>query len=303
MDAVPALKPRRLTGPLGQVVTKVAMVAPAMALFAVFYIVPVVSGIVLSLFRWDGLSRPEFVGLGNYEALFEDPVFLTNVKVSLIVVAASLVVILPSAVLLAVSLAGPERLMPLFRWLIFLPVVVPLAAVALLWGEILSPVGGMANQALGWFGIEPVAWLGDDSTALWALIGVSIWCTAGLHVVLQLSALSAIPTELREAARLETRSAWKLLRHVVLPLMRESITLSAALIVTGCFAYFTGLAFVMTLGGPLHETEVLGLRAYLRGFNALDFGGANATTVVTMLITMALTGLILYLGGRKRIEY
>lgn len=282
---------------------KVTLVAPALALFLVFYAVPVVAGVVLSLFRWNGLTSPEWVGFANYDYLLNDTVFGTNVKVTVIVVVASLLATLPPALLLAVCLSGPGRLMGLFRWILFLPVVFPLAAAALLWSEIFNPVNGLANELLGVVGLAPVSWLGDEAYAIWALLVVAVWGTLGLHIVIQLSALSAIPTDLKEAARLETSSSWKIFRHVVLPLLRESLTVSAALIVTGSFAVFTSLAFIMTRGGPLHSTEVLGVRAYLEGLASLEFGRASAITVVTMTMTVMLVGAIVAIGGRRRVEY
>jgi raffinose/stachyose/melibiose transport system permease protein len=294
---------RPLRRPRAATVTKIAMVAPAMTLFLVFYVASIVAGIVLSFYHWDGLDPIRFVGFENYRVLFSDPVFVTNVKVTLVVVGACLVCILPLALLLAVCLSGPGRLLPLFRWIVFVPVVLPLAAVALLWAEIFNPVGGLANQLVGKLGISPVAWLGDQRVTVWALVLVSIWSILGLHVVIQLSALSAIPTELKEAARLETPSVWRVFRHVVLPLMRDSLTVSAALIITGTFVGFTSLAFVMTRGGPVHSTEVLGLRAYLEGFASLNFGMASAITVITMLLTIVLVGVTLFIGSRRRIEY
>lgn len=294
---------RRLRLPRSVTVAKYAMVMPALSLFLVFYVTPVIAGVVISLFRWNGLESPSYIGLGNYERLFEDPVFVDNVRVTLVVVGVSLAVILPLALLLAVCLSGKGRLLPLFRWILFVPVVMPLAAVALLWSEIFNPLNGLANELLGHLGIEPVAWLGDPSTAIWALILVSIWGFVGLHIVIQLSALSAIPTELKEAARLETPSTMKVFRHVVLPLLRGSLTVSAVLTITGTFVYFTSLSFVMTKGGPVHATEVLGLRAYLEGFAALDFGLASAITTVTMLITITLVGGALLIGARTRVEY
>jgi raffinose/stachyose/melibiose transport system permease protein len=282
---------------------KSVLTAPAVTLFVLFYIVPVLGGLALSFFRWDGLQRPEYVGLENYRYLLSDPVFGTNVRVTLIVVGASLVGTLPPALLLAVCLSGRARLLPFFRAVLFLPVIFPIAAGALLWSEIYNPVNGFANEIVGVIGIGAVSWLGEESTALWSLIVVSIWSTLGLHMMIQLSALSAIPIELREAAQLETRSARRIFRHVVLPLLRESLTVSAALIVTGSFTVFTAIAFIMTRGGPVHSTEVLGLRAYLEGFGALEFGRASALTVVTMTMTVLFVALILALGGRRRVEY
>lgn len=284
--------------------TKYAMVAPALALFLVFYVAAVVFGLVLSFYTWNGLEPRRFVGFDNYERLFTDPVFATNVKVTLLVVAACLVSVLPMALLLAVCLSGKGRLLPLFRSILFLPVVLPLAATALLWAEFFSPNdNGVVNAFIGTFGFEPVSWLGETGTAPWALILVSVWTLVGVHVVIQLSGLSAIPSDLKEAARLETTSSLRVFLHVVLPLLRDTITVSAALIVTGTFVFFTGLALIMTLGGPVHATEVLGLRAYVEGFSALNFGLASAVTVVTMVITIVLVGGTLLLGSRRRVEY
>jgi raffinose/stachyose/melibiose transport system permease protein len=92
-------------------------------------------------------------------------------------------------------------------------------------------------------------------------------------------------------------------RYVVLPLLRDSITVSAVLIISGAFIFFTSLAFIMTLGGPTHSTEVLGLRAYLEAFSNLDLGKASAVTVLTMLMTMTLVGIVLFVGSRNRAEY
>lgn len=290
--------------PRPRTTAKLALTAPALILFAVFYLVPVVLGTGLSFFRWDGLQKPDYIGLENYRYLLtDDPVFWTNIRTSLIVVGVSLATILPAALLLAVCLNGRGRLLAVFRWVLFLPVVVPLAAVALMWAEIFNPAGGTANRILGALGLGDVGWLADKGTALWALLIASTWSTLGFHVVIQLSALSAIPTELKEAARLETPSSWKVFRHVVLPLLRDGLTVSAALIVTGSFVFFTSIALIMTRGGPVHATEVLGLRAYLEAFQAIDFGHATAITVVTMVITVALVGLVLLIGSRRRVEY
>lgn len=287
----------------GRTTAKGVLTTPAVTLFVLFYIIPVLGGLALSFFRWDGLQRPEWVGLANYEYLLSDPIFGTNVRVTLIVVGAALAGTLPAALLLAVCLSGKGRLLAVFRWILFLPVVFPVAAGALLWSEIFNPVNGLANELLGGVGLEPVSWLGEPGTALWALVLVLVWSTVGLHVMIQLSALSAVPVELKEAARLETRSSWRVFRHVILPLLRESLTVSAALIITGSFTVFTAIAFIMTRGGPLHGTEVLGLRAYLEGFGALEFGRASALTVITMLMTVGLVGAVLLLGARRRIEY
>jgi ABC-type sugar transport system permease subunit len=282
---------------------KYALVAPAAVIFALFFVMPVVASVVISFFRWSGIEESEFIGLANYRRLRDDPVFLTNIRVTLLAAAAALLSILPAATLLAVSLSGPGRLMSVFRWILFLPVVMPLSAAALLWTEIFNPNNGLANIVLGWVGVDPVTWLGEKGTALWALIIVTIWSSLGLHIVILLSGLSAIPVDLKEAARLETSSSWKLFRHIVLPLLRDSLTVSAVLIVTGTFVFFTSLAAIMTRGGPSHATEVLGMRAYLEAFTSLSFGRASAVTVVSMFITMALVGLILLIGHRKRIEY
>lgn len=296
---VRALAPLR-----GRTATKVTMITPAIVLFVLFYMVPVVVGLGLSLFYWNGIDDPVWVGFENYRALFaDDPVFFTNVKVTLIVVGVSLATVLPVALLLAVCLSGRGRLLPIFRWILFMPVVVPLAAVALLWSEIFNPADGLANRLIGTVGFEPVGWLGESGSALWALLLVALWSTVGFHIVIQLSALSAIPADLKEAARLETPSAWRMYRHVVLPLLRDSITVSAVLIISGAFVFFTSLSFIMTLGGPVHSTEVLGMRAYLEAFSNLDIGRASAVTVLTMLLTITLVGGALLLGSRRRVEY
>jgi raffinose/stachyose/melibiose transport system permease protein len=280
------------------------MVAPALSLFLVFYVATVVFGFILSLYQWDGLTPARFVGLQHYEQLIlHDSLFLDNVRITLVVLVVSLAVTIPAALVLAVCLAGPGRLMGFFRWVMFLPVISPTVVVALLWTEIFNPLGGPANRLLEFLGFDAVNWLGDPRSALWALIIVSIWGVVGLHTVILLSGLSAVPQDVKDAARLETPSSWKVFRHVVLPLMRDSLTLSTVLIITGTFVYFTGLALIMTRGGPLHATEVLGLRAYTEAYTSLNFGGASAITVITMLLTSLFVGLTLLIGSRRRVEF
>jgi ABC-type sugar transport system permease subunit len=298
--------PRRtaLPRPSHRTVAKLSLTAPALGLFTLFYVIPVGAAVVLSLYRWDGLSTPEWIGLENYRyLLFDDPVFWTNLRVSVVVVGLLLATVLPAALVLALCLSGQGRLMPLFRWLLFLPVVMPLAAIALLWAEIFNPAGGIANRLLDIVGLGPVGWLADEGSALWSIVIVAAWSSLGFHVVIQASALSAIPTELKEAARLETSSPWKVLRYVVLPLLRDAISVSAVLLVTGSFVFVTSIALIMTRGGPVHATEVLGLRAYLEGFQAIDFGKATAVTVISMLVTIAIVGVTLLVGSRGRVEY
>jgi len=284
-------------------ITKVGLIMPAMAMFLVFYIAPIIAGVVLSLFRWDGLQPPVWVGFENYELLLRDSIFVSNVRVTLISVGVTLAVTLPMAVLLALCLSGRGRLLGLFRTLLFLPTILPLAAIALMWSEIFNPAGGMANEVLEAVGLAPVNWLGEPNTAMWSLILVTVWSMFGIHMVIQLSALSTIPAELREAARLETPSSWRTFRHVVLPLLRDALTVSTILIITGTFVVYTALSLLMTRGGPVHATETLGLRAFIEGYSSLDFGRANAATVITMLITITLVGIALLIGSRRRVEY
>lgn len=291
--------------PRAGTVAKVLMLAPALGMFLLFYFAALIASVMLSLYRWNGLEPRRFVGLDNYrELLTIDPTFMSNIKVSLLAAAVCVVCILPLALLLAVCLSGQGRLLPLFRAILFVPVVLPLTATALLWSEFFtSTPSGLANEVLGVFGFGPVSWLGDSDVAPWTLILISVWTLTGLHVVVQLSALSAIPTELKEAARLETSSPFRVFRRVILPLMRESLTVSAVLIVTGTFVFFTALAFIVTLGGPNHATEVLGLRAYIDAFSSGNFGRASAVTVISMLITVFVVGSTLLIGSRKRVEY
>jgi ABC-type sugar transport system permease subunit len=182
-------------------------------------------------------------------------------------------------------------------------VVMPLAAAVLLWAEIFHPSRGLANILLESVGLTRVSWLGGETSSLIALLIVTVWSISGLHIVIQLSALSAIPTDLKEAARLETTSTWRVFRHIVLPLLRDGLTVSGVLVVTTTFVFFTSAAFIMTGGGPNHATEILGLRMYREAFTSFQFGSANAVTVIGLITTAAVVGMILALGSRKRVEF
>ncbi len=281
----------------------VGFLAPALAVYVAFYIVPIVYGVALSLFSWDGLSSPIFVRLDNFISLAQDPEFINAVAVNITVVVISLVTQLPLALFLAALLMSGTMGMRFFRILLFLPQVLSLVAVGMLWQQIFDPQGGLANGLLSMLHLGRSDWLGSTATALPSLLFVTSWVYFGFHMILQMAGMSAIPSELYQAAALETNSRLQTYLHVTLPLLRETLLLSTVMIITGSFSFLMGLFWVMTGGGPAHATELLGIYMYISAFKEGQIGYANAMLVLMLIFLAGIVGALVWFVSRERVEY
>jgi multiple sugar transport system permease protein len=269
-------------------------VTPALMMLAVFFFLPVLAALGLSLTDFDiyALARLEnlrFAGGGNYLRLLQTPLFwkaLGNTLFFVIIgVPLSIAVSLAAALLLHSAVARGRTL---FRTALFAPVVTTLVAVAVIWNYLFHTRYGLINAVLEWIGIDPIDWLGDPDWAMPAIILFAVWKNFGFNMVIFLAALQSIPEELYEASRIEGASAVQQLRFVTLPSLAPTLVLVSTLTMAGYFQLFAE-PYVMTQGGPLQSTVSVLYFMYDEGFKWWNLGSASAVAFLLFLLILAVT--------------
>jgi multiple sugar transport system permease protein len=275
-------------------------VAPALGAIALFLFVPVAASLLLSFTDFDlyavaSLGNLRFIGLGNYRALLEDPLFWRALRNTayFALVGGPLSVAVSLAAALAVN-ARAARWRPLFRTIFFLPVVTTLVAVAVVWRYLYHPRVGLFDQLLRAVGLPTVDWLGDPRWAMPALILLAIWKGFGFNMVIFVAGLQSIPERLHEAASLDGANAWQRLRFVTLPQLAPTAFFVAVMTMIGSLQLFAE-PYVMTQGGPANATLSVVLLMFQEGFRYWNMGYAAAVAFVLFAILLAGTALQLRL--------
>ncbi len=267
---------------------------PALALLAVFVAWPMLRAAWWSLTNADLLAPGDarWIGLANYSDLLADPRFRRAFGNTALF--ALLVVPLQTAAafFLALWVNRPE---PAWRWLravFFLPVVVSMPVLAVLWTMLYQPAQGgdtgLVNAALGWLGVVPQAWLRDPSLALPAIAFMSVWQGVGLQMMVFLAGLQSVSPELLDAARIDGAGAWRRVVHVVLPAMRNTIVFVVTVTTILAFRIFVQ-PYLMTRGGPGNSTRSIVQSIYEMTFLSQDLGRACAAAFLFLLLVAALT--------------
>ena len=279
-------------------------VGPALAVFVAFGLVPIAQNLVLSLYRTDLMSPATFLGIGNYQNLFKDSIFLKALRNNLFLVIGSFVAHMPLALLLANILFNRVKGSKFFQSVFFLPCVVCGVAVGLTWTFIYNSEFGMVNQLLDLLNASGLKhqWLSEENTVMIAIIVVVMWQFVGYHMVIQLAAMRGIPGELYEAARIDGASGWGQFRNITWPLIKPVLKVDAVLIVTGSLKYFD-LVFAMTKGGPNHASEVMSTYMYYQAFRTMKYGYASAIGNILLLLCVAAIVLSNYVFRSEKIEY
>ncbi|GGW07349.1 sugar ABC transporter permease [Streptomyces narbonensis] len=286
---------------------------PALVLFLVFVLAPIVVAVWTGFFKWGGIGpMDDFVGFGNYTKLFDDQVFLGDLGRGLYLILMSVLVQLPFALFTAVLLNQKLRGRAVYRMLFFAPYILSEVVTAVLFTMIFLPGAGMADHLAGFFGLEGLQgkWLADPSTVMPTLFVVMIWKYFGFHMMLFLAGLQSIPSEILEAASIDGAGAWQRFRHITLPLLGPTIRISVFLSIIGSIQLFD-LVWVMTAGGPNHSSETMAIAMFQFGFKRYQVGYASAISVVLFMISLVfslfyqryvlrrdLTGAVTSGGGR-----
>jgi len=265
---------------------------PALALIGVFFVVPVIAGLVLSFTDFDlyAIGDPanaRFVGLDNYQAVLANPLFwkaLTN-TLYFVVVGGPLSVLVSLAAALLVH-SKRTKWPGFFRTVYFTPVVTTLVAVAIVWRYLDHPKYGLVNALLTKIGLPAVDWLGDPHWSMPAIVILAVWKNFGYNMLIFIAGLANIPDEQYEAAELDGASWWGRFRHVTLPWLGPTFVFVAVITMLGNFQIFAE-PYVMTQGGPLQSTTTVVLMMYEEGFRWWRMGLAASIAFILFLIMLA----------------
>jgi multiple sugar transport system permease protein len=269
-------------------------IAPALALIGLFFFLPVLASLLLSISDFDiyaiaDRGNARFVGLRNYIAILNNPVFWTAVKntfyFALIGGPLTVATSLAAALLINSKLV---RYKSLFRTLYFVPFVTTLVAVAIVWRYLYHTEYGLFNFALGKIGIGPVPWLSDPRFAMPAIILMAIWKNFGYNMLIFIAGLQNIPAELYEAADLDGAGPLRQFWSITLPMLAPTFLFIGVITMIGYFQLFAE-PYVMTAGGPLRSTTSLVLLMYEEGFRWWRMGMAAAVAFVLFLIILVWT--------------
>lgn len=281
------------------------LVAPAVVLMATFVLIPIALTFGLA-FTNAKLISPEpasFVGIDNFTRLFQDPVFFKSLRNTILfavfVVPLQAGIALGLALLINVKVRGVN----FFRTVYFLPVVTSMVVISTLWQFMYQP-DGLINSFLRTISggaIQGTDWLGNPSTALAAILFMSIWQGVGFHMVIWLSGLQTIPGDLYEASSLDGASTWQNFRYVTWPSLRQTRTFILVTISISAFSLFTQVQ-VMTQGGPLDSTSTVVFQAVRAGFAQQQTGYASAISLVFFILVLSVSLIQRYLTRDKDVK-
>ena len=272
-------------------------VLPTLLINVVIIAVPGLLTIFLAFFEWDGITTPSFVGLGNFEALWNDSVFWTALTNNIIWTLIFLTVPIAMGLLAATMMLVARRGSTYFQVIYFLPVIIATAITARIWqGMIYSPITGIAGL-LQRMGLDVANPLAETSTALYGIATVDLWHWWGFLCVIFFAALRQVPAEQVEAARVEGATFFQIIRYVLLPGIRPTITLMMIMTIIWSFLVFD-FVYILTQGGPAFSSEVLSTFAYRSAFYDLAVGKAAAISVVISLFGLAAT--IFYIRSQAK---
>lgn len=270
------------------------MALPALAIFLVFGIVPLVGVLLLSFTQWDGLGAIHPAGISNWRSVLSDPGLPHALFVTFEIMILSWAVQTPMSLLLGVFLAGRQRYRAFLAVLYFVPLLLSSAAIAITYKALLDPNFGLgAGLHLDFLAQD---WLGKTNLAIGVVIFVVSWQFIPFHSLIYQGGVRQIPTTMYEAASIDGAGRVRQFFSITLPQLKYTIITSSTLMVVGSLTFFD-LIFVLTAGGPGDATRVLALDMYKRGFQANLMGPASVIAVLLVLIGLALALILRRLGG------
>lgn len=266
----------------------------------IFVAIPMLLAIGLGFFSVDGFGHAEFIGFGNYLRMASDPQFWSSTGVTLLY----LVIVVPAIFVVGLGLAllVQQRIpfIGVIRSALFVPYVISLVVIAMVWQFMLTDKIGVLNGFLELFGIHGLSFLGDPQLTLGTVVLITVWFQMGYYMIIFLAGLQDIPGELYEAARIDGASAWQRFRFITLPLLRPT---SFFVLITSTIAVVTGgfdLVYVLTNGGPSGATSLLIFYIYQQAFlyGELGYAAAIGSLLIVVLMAWSLLMFKLTKGGR-----
>lgn len=265
----------------------IVFILPQLISLVCLGIIPIVIAFVLSFFDWNGFSSPVFTGFQNFKAVFTDPdtgIAIKNTLVySVIYVPCSIVLSLGLAMLL--NKAWGKMF---YRAVFFLPQIVTSVGIAVVWSWIYQPQFGILNMILRFFGIEGKEWLRDPSTAMGAVIVMSIWWGLGYNIVLFLAGLQNVPRTYVEAAKIDGANERQVFFNITVPLISPTTLLVTITTMINAFQVFDQM-FLLTSGGPAKKTYTMAIHIYQTAFKSYELGKASTAALILFFVVVAVS--------------
>lgn len=265
-------------------------VGPALVLFSVFVVWPIIRAVQFSLYRWKGFGPlVDFVGLRNYVSVLTNDVFIGAFTHNMVIVVLSLLIQLPVGLAIALLLNRRMRGQGLLRTIIFVPYVLSEVIAGVVWFQLLQPEYGVIDTLLGAVGISgpEQGWLGTPDVALYTVFVVLTWKYLGLAVLLFLAGLQGVPDELIEAAEIDGASWWQIQRRVTVPLLGPTLRTWGFLSLIGSIQLFD-MVWILTGGGPANATTTMATFLINEGTKRYNYGIATAASVILFAVALVL---------------
>jgi multiple sugar transport system permease protein len=300
-----AITPGGLTLGARRALWAYAFLAAPLAFFFAIRILPAASALFISFFRWNIVSPDKpFVGLANFEAILQDPLFWRAATNTVRYLVAGIPAQLVLGLAIALLLRRIVRYRAFFRALYFIPFVTPIVAAAWVWQWMYTPTFGPLNHLLQALGLPAQAFLRRPNQALYAVTAMVVWEYVGFQIVIFLAGLDAIPRVFYEAAEVDGAGGWRLFRHITVPLLNPTLVFS---VVYSTILYLQLFTQVLNMtfgdqGGPLGSTMTVVLYVYILGFQRFRMGPAAAATVV-LFAAILLTTVVQLRFFTRQVEY
>jgi putative chitobiose transport system permease protein len=272
---------------LNRTLTPYVFLFPALLILAVASFWPVLQAIYLSFTDYDIIGSPNFIGLKNYEQLWRDQLFwkvLWNTLIYMVVVVPALVVL---PLFLAILVNQKLRGIQFFRAAYYVPVIVSVVVAGIAWKWIYAE-NGLLNYFASIFTSVKIPWLTNSSTAIFAIIAVTIWKGLGYYMVIYLAGLQTIPQDLYEAAAIDGSDGWRKHIDITIPMLKPYIVLVTVISAIAAMKVFEEV-YVMSRGGPANSSKTVVYYLYEKGFSSLEMGYASAIGVVLFLLVFLLS--------------
>lgn len=285
----------------GRVTAALVLLPPALILFSLFVMLPLGESAYYSFFNWNGYGTPtEFVGLENFERIAGHSIFHTAVGNTLKIVAVSLFLQMPLALLLALLIHRKTPTNAVFRLIFFLPYILAEVAAGLIWSFVFDGNYGITASVAGFFGAESFFILADREWAFAAVMTVIVWKYFGFHMMIYIAALQSVPEDQIEAARIEGAKRLQIVRYVQIPHIKPAIIVSAFFAIIGALQVFD-VIIPLTNGGPSNQTHTIVTYLYTFGLTRLNIGFGSAVGVILFIaaITVALFYQRIFMRGKQ----
>ena len=267
--------------------------APALLMFGVYVIAPIFQSMRISLYDWDGLGTPKYIGLANYVELWNDADFFTALKNNVIWFFGFLLAI-PMGLGLALLLNQEVFGIRLAKSLFFFPFVISQVVIGLVFSWFYDPTNGLLLHVMGWLGMDPIAVLSDERLVTYGIVVAGLYPQTAYCMILYLTGLNNLRPDLIEAARLEGAHGWTMLFKIVLPQLRPATFIAVVVTIIGSLRSFDMIS-IMTQGGPYGQSRVLAYYMYEQALSEYGYRMGYGTAIATVLFLLMLVYIVFVL--------